>query len=141
MLKRSKQARGVIAGPCTLRLVGLQHQFYLVPRGLERRSTKGFHIALSVADAEASAHNYSQRLGCRPDLPISGKYALWRTDAVSLSIRKVGHEEGGLAGGMGRAMWSGVTMLSSSDHLDGVLCRLSLLVRFASESICFRALS
>jgi len=125
--------------PCGL--VVSETNFCLVPRGFERRSTKGFHIALSVADAEASAHNYLQRLGCRPGLPISGKYALWCTDAVNLSIRKVGHEEGRLAGGMGRAMWSSVTMLSSSDHLDGVLCRLSLLVRFASESICFRALS
>mgnify|MGYP001286485155 CR=1 FL=1 len=102
---------------------------------------KRVHLALGVLDAEVSPKDYSQRRGCRPDLLIPGKYALWRTDAVNLSIRKVGHEEGRLAGGMGRAMWSSVTMLSSSDHLDGVLCRLSLLVRFASESICFRALS
>jgi hypothetical protein len=47
----------------------------------------------------------------------------------------------GLSGGMGRAMWSGVEMLSSSDYWDGVLGRLSLLVLCASESICFRALS
>jgi hypothetical protein len=50
---------------------------------------------LNVSDVEASAHDYSQHLGCRPDLHIPGKYALWRTDAVNLSIRKVDHEEGG----------------------------------------------
>lgn len=80
-------------------------------------------------------------LGCRPDLLIPGKYALWRTDAVNLSIRKVGHNRMGLAGGLGRAMWLGVEILSSSDYGDGVLGRPSLLVLRASESICFRALS
>ena len=37
---------------------------------------KRFHLALGVADVEASADDYSQRLGCRPDLLIPGKYAL-----------------------------------------------------------------
>ena len=102
-------------------------------RGLERRAFKCFHIALGVVDREASADDYSQRLGCRLDLLIPGKYAFrfgkWATKKV------------GLAGGMGRAMWSGVAMLSSSDYLDGVLGRLNLLFLCASESICFRALS
>ena len=71
------------------------------PRGLERRSTKRFHIALGVSDVEASADDYSQRLGCRQDLLIPGKYALWRTDAVNLSIRKVAHKEGGACRGHG----------------------------------------
>jgi hypothetical protein len=56
---------------------------------------KRLHLAFGVADVESSADGYSQRIGCRRDLLIPGKYALWRTDAVSLSIRKVGHEEGG----------------------------------------------
>jgi hypothetical protein len=60
------------------------------PHSLERRSTKKFHIALGVVDVESSADDYSQHLSCRPDLLIPGKYALWRTDAVNLSIRKVG---------------------------------------------------
>ena len=102
---------------------------------------KRVHLALGVLDAEVSPKDYSQRRGCRPDLLIPGKYALWRTDAVNLSIRKVGHEEGRLAGGMGRAMWLGVAMLSSSDYLDGALGRLSLLVPCASKSIRFRVLS
>ena len=56
---------------------------------------KILHLAFGVADVESSADDYSQRLGCRPALLILGKYALWRTDAVNLSIRKVSHEEGG----------------------------------------------
>jgi hypothetical protein len=61
---------------------------------------KRFPVAFGIADVESFAGDYSQRLGCRPDLLIPGKYALWRTDAVNLSIRKVGHEEGGSRGGM-----------------------------------------
>jgi hypothetical protein len=102
---------------------------------------KRFHLALGVSDVEASVDDYSQRLGCRSGLLIPGKYALWRTDAVNLSIRKVGHEAGGARRGHWRAMWSGVAMLSSSDYLDGVLGRLSLLVPCESKSICFRAWS
>ena len=102
---------------------------------------KGFHIALGVADVEASADDYLQRLGCRPDLLIPGMYALWRTDGSTCRFGKWATKRVGLAGGMGRAMWSGVAMLSSSDYLDGVLGRLNLLFLCASESICFRALS
>jgi hypothetical protein len=65
----------------------------------------------------------------------------WQTDAVNLSIRKVATNKVGLDGGMGRAKWSGVAMLSSSDYLEGVLGILNLLFLCASESICFRALS
>ena len=71
------------------------------PRGLERRSAKRFHIALGVADLESSAHDYSQRLGCRPDLLVSEKYALWRKDTVNLSIRKLAYKEGGARRGYG----------------------------------------
>jgi hypothetical protein len=84
---------------------------------------KRFPVAFGIADVESFAGDYSQRLGCRPDLLIPGKYALWRTDAVNLSIRKVGHEEGGLAGGHGRAMWSGVAMLSSRLRKNSIYTR------------------
>jgi hypothetical protein len=49
---------------------------------------KRLHLALGVADVEASA---------------------WRTDAVNLSIRKVGHEEGGAhrGHGLGDVVWRG----------------------------------
>jgi len=76
----------------------MKHSF---ARGFERRALKRFHLALGVADGESSADEYTQRLGCRPDLFIPGEYALWRTDAVNLSNRKVGDEEGGTRRGHG----------------------------------------
>jgi hypothetical protein len=102
---------------------------------------KRLHIALDVSDVKVSARTTrnasaagrtcssleSMRCGARMRSTCrSGK---WPTKRV------------GLAGGMGLTTWSGVAMLSSSDYLDGVLGRLSLLVLCASESICFRALS
>jgi hypothetical protein len=103
---------------------------------------KGFHLALSVADGESPADEYTQRLGCRSDLLIPGEYALWRT-GMRLTCRfgKWATKRMRLAGAMGRAMWLGVAMLSSSDYLDGAPGRLSLLVPCASKSICFRVLS
>ncbi len=56
---------------------------------------KKFHIALGVPDVEASIQDYRQRLGCGPDLLIPGEYALWRTEALNLSIRKVVAAEAG----------------------------------------------
>jgi hypothetical protein len=53
------------------------------------------HLALGVADVVASADDYLQRFVCQPDLLIHGTYALWRTDAVNLSIGPGGHEESG----------------------------------------------
>jgi hypothetical protein len=70
-------------------------------RGIEKKFVKRVSLALGITDVESSADDSSQRLGCRPDLLIPGKYALWRTDAVNLSIRKVGHEEGGARRGHG----------------------------------------
>jgi hypothetical protein len=54
---------------------------------------KKFHIALSVSNIEQSALDYSNRLGKNPDLIIPGKYALWRTEFLNVSIRRVPHEE------------------------------------------------
>ena len=53
------------------------------------------HIALGVVDVEASERDYSQRLGCKPNVVVPHEYALWRTPAVNLSIRKVAQEEAG----------------------------------------------
>ena len=51
---------------------------------------KRFHVALGISDG-GSAVDYSQRLGCWPDLLTHGTYALWRKDVVNQSIRKAGH--------------------------------------------------
>jgi hypothetical protein len=90
---------------------------------------------------EASADDYWQRLGCRPDLLIPGKDALGAWMRSTCRFGKWPTKRAGLTGGMGWAMLSGVGMLSSSDYLEGVLGRLNLLFLCASESICFRALS
>jgi hypothetical protein len=43
------------------------------------------HIALAVDDLDATIHDYSQRLGADP-VVVVGKYALWRTPEVNLSV-------------------------------------------------------
>jgi hypothetical protein len=47
-----------------------------------------FHIALSVADLDASITDYSLRLGCSPCVVVPHEYALWRTDTLNFSIRE-----------------------------------------------------
>lgn len=44
------------------------------------------HIALSVDDLEQSVRDYSDRLGAFPIAVVEGRYALWRTPEVNLSI-------------------------------------------------------
>lgn len=45
------------------------------------------HIALGVGDIAASVADYTRRLGMAPVVVVPGEYALWRTDALNLSIR------------------------------------------------------
>jgi len=47
---------------------------------------KRFHIALAVADVDASITDYSKRLGQTPQVAIAGTYAMWRTDQLNFSI-------------------------------------------------------
>ena len=56
---------------------------------------KKLHIALSVSDIKQSVLDYSTRLSKEPDLVIAGEYALWRTDTLNLSIRRVAEEPSG----------------------------------------------
>jgi catechol 2,3-dioxygenase-like lactoylglutathione lyase family enzyme len=49
---------------------------------------KRFHIALAVADLDASIADYSARLGQPPQAMVIGTYAMWRTDQLNFSIRK-----------------------------------------------------
>jgi catechol 2,3-dioxygenase-like lactoylglutathione lyase family enzyme len=44
------------------------------------------HVALAVNDLEATIHDYSQRLGAEPVTIVAGRYALWRTPEVNLSV-------------------------------------------------------
>ena len=50
---------------------------------------KKFHIALGVTHIEESVRDYSLRLGQEADVVIPGEYALWRTQTLNVSIRRV----------------------------------------------------
>ena len=57
---------------------------------------KRFHIALAVADLDASITDYSTRLGQAPQAVVTGKYAMWRTDQLNFSIKQVPGQAGQL---------------------------------------------
>ncbi len=57
---------------------------------------KRFHIALAVADLDASIADYSARLGQLPQAVVAGKYAMWRTDQLNFSIRQQPEQAGRL---------------------------------------------
>ncbi len=46
------------------------------------------HIALATDNINATIDDYSRRLGCPPCTTIPGEYALWRTEALNLSVRQ-----------------------------------------------------
>jgi catechol 2,3-dioxygenase-like lactoylglutathione lyase family enzyme len=48
--------------------------------------SKRFHIAIATDDLEASVRDYTKRLGATPEVLVKGRYALWRTDILNLSI-------------------------------------------------------
>ena len=54
------------------------------------------HLAIAVADLQASITDYSARLGTDPEVVIPGEYALWRTDTINLSIRNTEEDPGTL---------------------------------------------
>ncbi|CAH0533152.1 hypothetical protein VST7929_01013 [Vibrio stylophorae] len=56
---------------------------------------KKLHLALGSHDIEASVDDYNQRLGQSPELYIEGEYALWRTESLNLSVRRVAESESG----------------------------------------------
>ncbi|OZI26214.1 hypothetical protein CAL26_02410 [Bordetella genomosp. 9] len=49
---------------------------------------KRFHIALAVANLDASIADYSRRLGQPPSAVVPGQYAMWRTDILNFSINE-----------------------------------------------------
>ncbi len=49
---------------------------------------KRFHIALAVANLDASIADYSRRLGQQPTAIVPGAYAMWRTDLLNFSINE-----------------------------------------------------
>jgi hypothetical protein len=53
-----------------------------------RASARCFHLALGVPDVDRTVADYERRVGCAPAVHIPGEYALWRTDALNLSVRR-----------------------------------------------------
>lgn len=45
-----------------------------------------FHVALAVADLDSTIEDYTRRLGAAPVAVVPGKYALWRTPEINLSV-------------------------------------------------------
>lgn len=74
-----------------------------------------FHLALSVGDIDASIRDYSNRLGCAPSIVIAGEYALWRTDCLNFSIRKVTDAKTGTLRHLG---WEDASANSFSSTID-----------------------
>lgn len=54
------------------------------------------HIALAVASVAESVEDYSQRIGARPTVVVTGKYAMWRTDQMNFSINEIPDRAGQL---------------------------------------------
>ena len=48
-----------------------------------------FHIAIAVADLNASIEDYRHRLGVAPTAVVPGKYALFRTEQLNFSINEI----------------------------------------------------
>ncbi|MBN3756853.1 hypothetical protein G3N95_28205 [Paraburkholderia sp. Tr-20389] len=57
---------------------------------------KRFHIALAVANLDASIDDYSRRLGQPPSAVVPGQYAMWRTDLLNFSINEKPEKAGQL---------------------------------------------
>jgi hypothetical protein len=47
---------------------------------------KRFHISIATDDYAASIVDYSRRLGCAPNVEVSGRYARWQTDLLNFTI-------------------------------------------------------
>lgn len=56
---------------------------------------KPLHLALGVRDIAETVSDYTRRLGQPPVLVVPGEYALWRTDQLNLSVRRVADEQVG----------------------------------------------
>lgn len=54
------------------------------------------HIALAVANIAESVEDYSNRIGARPTVVVTGKYAMWRTDQMNFSINEIPERAGQL---------------------------------------------
>jgi len=79
-----------------------------------------FHIAIGVSSIEVSVQDYSVRLGCNPEVVIPNEYALWRTDTLNFSIRKVPSRECGRLRHLGWEDGSSCALTTETD-VNGIL--------------------
>ena len=93
---------------------------------------KKLHIALGVSDIEQSVLEYSTRLNQEPDLVISGEYALWRTNTLNMSIRRVPDEKSGQLRHLG---WENpeATAFTAAEDSNGILWEEFTAQQQASE--------
>jgi hypothetical protein len=52
----------------------------------ESTHRRRFHLALAVDDLDATIADYTIRLGEAPAVVVDGRYAVWRTPEVNLSV-------------------------------------------------------
>jgi hypothetical protein len=57
---------------------------------------KKFHISVSVGDFNKSVDEYSEKLGCLPEVVVDDRYALWRNEILNFSISKKAGQEAGI---------------------------------------------
>ncbi len=76
---------------------------------------KKLHLAIATHDIAASIQDYSQRLGCEPCSFVPNEYALWRTDALNLSLR---HDPDCSPGELRHLGWEDDTAVSFSTETD-----------------------
>ena len=81
---------------------------------------KKIHLAISTQDLAASIKDYSLRLDAEPDLVITDKYALWRTDTLNFSVRQ---DRTNSPGSLRHLGWedSSVSAMSEETDVNGVV--------------------
>jgi hypothetical protein len=52
----------------------------------ESTRRRRFHLALAVDDLDATIADYTVRLGEAPAVVVGGRYAVWRTPEINLSV-------------------------------------------------------
>ena len=76
---------------------------------------KKLHLAISTNNVEATVKDYSNRLSAQPCLIVSGEYALWRTDALNISVRQ---DKSCSPGSLRHLGWEDSTASTFSTEID-----------------------
>ncbi|QMU61996.1 MAG: hypothetical protein GKR92_09940 [Gammaproteobacteria bacterium] len=76
---------------------------------------KKLHISISTDKLDESIKDYSERLGQQPCSLVNNEYALWRTEALNVSIRRDKDSSPGLLRHLG---WEDDSALEFSSEID-----------------------